>query len=323
MTDPTAPAAGGVYLDDADKTAINHFLLTLVGNITKEIPPVLWHYTTADGLIGILKDKKIRAGHISGMNDAYEFRYSIGSLMQATDFRLKQENGLPEEIRAMLHRLRDGLTNVPLEKIPPVFVSCFSSTVDQASQWGEYGDRGKGYALAFRANDLFQIASEQNIFAIRCVYDDREIAMIMAAIVLTAERVFTEVRKKRQDVELPKLIEDFLQFYVWNLSYLAPVFKHKSFAPEAEWRYTLRLPDYDYSRMTFVAKRSELRPYIEFDFVRKAVPTTGLVPLAQVLIGPARSEIDSELAVIAVKALLAKYGHKDIPVTLSVSGYRG
>ncbi len=313
---------GGIYLDDEDRKAVNQFLLKLVGRITKQIPPTLWHYTTADGLIGILKDKKLRAGHIAGMNDAYEFRYSVGSLAQQTNHRLVKAPGLPDDIRAMLEHLRDGL-KIPLSDIPPVFVSCFSSTVDQTNHWGEYGDRGKGYALAFRAHDIFQIAAEQNIFATRCVYDDEEIATIMAAIVLTAEQVFAVVREKRPDIELSVLIKDFLQFYVWNLAFLAPIFKSRSFAQETEWRYTLRLPDQSYSKMTFAAKRSEIRPYIEFDFVRKTPPTTGHIPLAEVVIGPARSEIDMELAVMAVKGLLAQHGFNETPVGPSRSGYRG
>jgi len=204
---------GGRHLDHIDKKAINDFCLALTNKITAAIPPRLWHYTTAEGFIGVLTSKKLRANHITAMNDAYEYRYSIGSLAQATDFRLQHNHEIPAEARSMLQRMRDALAGVTLADIPPVFVSCFTAEVDQANHWGEYGDRGKGYALGFNTTELVKIAAEQDIFILPCVYQDKDVAEVMVACVVEAERIFMIVRGKRLNVPLTELINDFLQFY--------------------------------------------------------------------------------------------------------------
>jgi len=75
--------------------------------------------------------------------------------------------------------------------------------------------------------------------------------------------------------------------------------------------------------MTFVAKRSEIRPYIEFDLVRKTSSLPARLPLVDVVIGPAGFDLDRDLAVIAAKAMLMQFGYTTIDPRCSVSPYRG
>jgi hypothetical protein len=314
---------GGTFLDQADRQDVNSFLLSITRQITQRVPGLFWHYTTAEGFLGIVASKKLRASHITAMNDAYEYRYGANSLAQAISFRLNGQSGISADSRSMLECMHRSLSSVTLPNVPPVFVSCFTSDVDQTNHWGEYGDRGKGYALGFRAPDAVQIANEQQIFLLPCVYDDRTVAGIMKSAVANAESVFAQVRRKNANTPITELIDDFLEFYFWNLAFLAPAFKSPTFAHESEWRYTMHLPVGDLSRLTFVAKKSEIRPYIDFDFVTKTPPTTGLTPLHTVVIGPARYDIDQELALLSVRALLDKCGYGRVQVQRSRSPYRG
>lgn len=313
--------AGAKYLVGPDKAAINDFMTALVERMTGEIPPVLWHYTTAEGLLGILDSKKIRASHISTMNDVYEYRYSVGSLVQAAEHRLKLD--IDDVSRSMLGHLCAELKDLRIDRVPPVFVSCFTSNVDWTNHWGEYGDRGRGYALGFSTPELFQVAALQAVFFQRCVYDNKTVAALMAEIVLTAERIFKGVQARNSGVAIGELANDFLQFYTWNLGFVAPAFKGPTFAHEAEWRATLQLPEYDYSRMTFVARKSEIRPYIELDLVRDKQKSWPQTPLLEVVIGPARHEVDKEIALISVRAFLDKLGYNATKVSHSRSSYRG
>ena len=46
----------------------------------RQISGLLWHYTSGQALIDILKDKSLWATHISCLNDSSEFRHALGKL---------------------------------------------------------------------------------------------------------------------------------------------------------------------------------------------------------------------------------------------------
>jgi hypothetical protein len=61
------------YITDADRAEYRRFCLSHLR--TYDRPPVkVWHYTTAEGMIGILQGGQIFATHISCVNDNSEHR---------------------------------------------------------------------------------------------------------------------------------------------------------------------------------------------------------------------------------------------------------
>ena len=53
---------------------------------------ILYHYTGQDGLLGVLKEKKLRVSSVLHLNDAAEFSYTIGLAKQHLAFRLRKES---------------------------------------------------------------------------------------------------------------------------------------------------------------------------------------------------------------------------------------
>jgi hypothetical protein len=62
--------------------------LTKVRTIDLVRPKSLFHYTTAEGLYGILNSKRLWASHIFYLNDAMEFKYAVKLLKDEARARL-------------------------------------------------------------------------------------------------------------------------------------------------------------------------------------------------------------------------------------------
>jgi len=97
----------------------------------------VFHYTSAHGLLGIVKYGQVWASEASSLNDLAEVRQgweTISRLLKGFD---------ESEGRQLLALLAKD----PLKASHEVFVLSASTAGDDANQWRLYADAGKGYAL--------------------------------------------------------------------------------------------------------------------------------------------------------------------------------
>ena len=111
-----------------------------MGNV-KEIlrrtpPPILYHYTTQQGLLGIISDKEIWASHTQYLNDVREFRHAL-DLVKEEISAMKSEAATNELSRKCLTAMEESVLS-GLESIN-VCVCSFSERGDVLSQWRAYG----------------------------------------------------------------------------------------------------------------------------------------------------------------------------------------
>ena len=133
-------------------------------------PNIIWHYTTADGLLGILKNQELFMSHILCMNDTEEFQHGISHIIQAVGIRGRSS------VSASASKFHEALTPSLCEylvvpNVPDIFVSCFSGETDTLTHWLEYGRNGVGYAVGFDTARLKEISASHCAF-LPCVYDD-------------------------------------------------------------------------------------------------------------------------------------------------------
>jgi hypothetical protein len=64
-------------------------------------PPVLYHYTTQQGILGIIRDKEIWASHTQYLNDVREFRHALD---------VREE--LPAMIKAQKEAMFSGMEGI-------------------------------------------------------------------------------------------------------------------------------------------------------------------------------------------------------------------
>ena len=122
------------------------------------VPPVLYHYTNASGLKGILETGSLWATDAEFLNDAQELQFGRSELCHA--LRAHAESlyssdrpeyfGSPEYSRATIvqsavHYLETGNVNEPITG-ERMYVACFCTDDDLLSQW-----RGTPVAQAMRS----------------------------------------------------------------------------------------------------------------------------------------------------------------------------
>lgn len=146
---------------------------------------MLYHYTTAVGLKGIVEDGAIRASDAEFLNDAMELQLGrdelYGSLMTEAE-RIAPEadlslRGGAEHSRATVMRsaashLRPGGMFLS-KQAHSAYVACFCEVGDLLSQWRGYAE-GAGYAIGFRQSALQAI--DPTPTTMRVIGQDGEIA---------------------------------------------------------------------------------------------------------------------------------------------------
>lgn len=280
-----------------------------------KVPDVLYHYTSAAGLIGILESGKIWTTKIQYLNDnselqlAYEHIRKMLRLQQREHVktRTEQENKkiLPdkvptnktqpqqrtllytrteEEIDKMLVALDDSATT-------NVSVASFSEVGDQLSQWRGYCEIGKGYSIGFSGPKLRQVLKEKGYALARCVYDTRtHIQMVMELI------NDYPLRTKIEKAGMPLPTSTFGIDFSIECLFLAPLIKSESFQEEKEWR--LITPPLNYPDAKYRPGNHSLIPYWDVDI---DIANT----LKSIIIGPTP---EPGLSASAVRGLLIQKG---------------
>src|SRR6185312_14332716 len=120
----------------------------------RRAPPagLLFHYTTADGLKGIVEEDELWATSAYFLNDSAEITYGYGLLKEVLEGWIaanpKAENSLCLGLaRDLQHSFGQNLLNRDI--VDPIYLSCFCEQDNLLSQWRTYGQAG-GYSLGFK-----------------------------------------------------------------------------------------------------------------------------------------------------------------------------
>lgn len=133
--------------------------------LVTSLAALLYHYTTAEGLLGIVGSNTLLATDAEFLNDAQEMQFGRATVHEALLARAAALDPRPnpmldtsEASRAMVIRsaadhLVSPVGGATEPKWYAVYVACFCEDGDLLSQWRGYG-KGGGYALGFDAEVL-------------------------------------------------------------------------------------------------------------------------------------------------------------------------
>jgi len=210
------------------------------------IPQTIYHYTTQEGLLGILNEKALWATKIHYLNDASELteplRIATGALNQYLSVLQKDDKkrdiilGLVDEIR-----VSEGQN---------IHVASFCTEGDLLSQWRAYGSFGSAYSIGFNFERLQQHISTYPFELRRCEYykQSKYQKYIEKYINTVVEKSFSEGSSP----------EDFIE----NLVNIVATMKLMCFKEEAEWRIISPRPIHSTDeRYNFRASDSIIIPY--------------------------------------------------------------
>jgi hypothetical protein len=247
----------------------------------------LYHYTTASGLLGILRDRRIWMTDIEFMNDAAELAYArpvvLDSLRARADEIAPPDEDSADGMRAATLRNAAGELE-PSSQNYHVYATCFCEKGDLLSQWRAYGGDG-GYAIGFRTEWLLDVsASQDSIHFAKVTYglDDARPRL---------DAMLNEVA--RPVAGFPGATGNF-RLMEFVLPTVAAI-KDPTFAEEQEWR--LLSTGSGVGGLRFRSGSVGLVPYVEVGFPDNAV--------AQVIVGPGQH---SQVRISGVRQLLESHG---------------
>jgi hypothetical protein len=142
-------AASGIPQDDRVEAIIRR-QMDLLPSSEGPNQPILFHYTTQAGLLGILGSGALWATHNGFLNDVSERTHAAKMVWGETQRYLetRASPALVDEISILWKEARDPrFTN-------KVFLTSFCENGDLLSQWRGYGTGQQAYSVGFDSGDL-------------------------------------------------------------------------------------------------------------------------------------------------------------------------
>lgn len=309
----------------ADETGRRILLDWLAGHVNRDLdvsPQVLWHYTTAAGMVGIVRAQSLWATEVNYLNDASEARHG-------TDLFLKTlaEHDLTR-VSAVTGRFIEGLVDEQkrpirsfLDERLSIFVTCFCEDGDLLSQWRGYGgvDRAGGYALGFvppgAAPAWAQSAhGGQRVDLRRVLYDPKEQRAECEAIIGPLVQLLDT---DPSDIEVQN---SFARNLMDALGEVITWCKHEAFSEEREWRaiYNRHTEDAGLP-LAFRTSDGVVVPYVELALLRGVGEYADRLPIEHVNCGPSP---EAELKRAGAERFLWESGYGSVDVQASVAPLR-
>lgn len=261
----------------------------------------LVHYTSAEGLLGILKSNKLRFTEASCLNDELEGNIIFDILKEL----------LPQYETEFKDKVNQKIEHPSFKDSFKCFIFSLSTETDSLSLWNYYVKNPSmmGYNLQFNNKILSKGVKDYcsnnldniNSICYPVIYDKRAQKLFLELIV---QNCYNQWKKEKSDAVIKVLLG-----YIYALRFL---FKHKAFFQEQEIRFViymsneffineLKAKDNDSEVIKIQARHDLIVPFIEVPFDKIALEAIGVSPL-----------IKNKAAVESINLLLGKYGYENV-----------
>ena len=198
---------------------------------------LLWHYTTPEGLTGIIESNSLWATDVFYLNDSAEFIHGIDIARKI----IKQKiSSLVGDEKKRSERFDTDLSFIGPNHKRPVYVCSLSKTKDELSQWRAYC-RGGGFSIGFPRQGLIEAIQGQHFELKECVYDASEQQKIINHLI--DSHVMPYIQNPKQFSKIPctpdmvsSIVCGGSNKFIWELYSTCSTLKHPSFKREEEWR---------------------------------------------------------------------------------------
>jgi len=301
----------------------------------------IYHYTTPQGLLGILESHTIWASEAAGLNDLDEVRNGWDEIE-----RYLEQNDPGGDFGWVLHESVRA-ANDPSQS---VFVACASSRPDDAGQWDRYASGGLGYALEFDTSVAFGVkarSAEPPDWADKFIAESSYLRTSWDYAIYGREElhqhldlmwtsISTRLKRAQDDPTTAfhkDLRVDSFEAAKSTLAWLSPYgfehlayrYKSSGFESEQEVRCTLRIRGAE-SAVSHRVSPYGITGYVELSGLPNERQFDNIVwedtdvyknlrlPLQKVILGP---KIDWRTGKTAVERLLRSTGYDNVEVTRS------
>ena len=233
------------------------------------------HYTTQEGLMGIIDSEKIWATNIKFLNDEQECQHALDLIKAIVPTsKIKEVHRHHEVFKQFSSELESGLDLIDDYLAQHIFTFSFSQETDLLSQWRGYCSENNGFCLVFNIDEIFeQIKSEfekkeeyehDNVYLKTCIYEkedkEKEIKEVL-------NKYWPKYLSVSEETDKRSIIDESLN----EIKLLASYFKNTAFSEENEKRIVVMLNYAADSNLKFRWGRFSLIPYIELPVSRGCI----------------------------------------------------
>ncbi len=263
---------------------------------------IIYHYTTASGLLGILDTRTIWCTHVSYLNDTLEYKHGV-YVYQRTLQSIVDDDELSSDVRSTAktalevlvgHTSIDALLDDPRR----FYVASFSARDDDLSQWRAYGGSGPRFAIGFCAEELRKLHRMSGMRLEPVRYDSNKEMVTLRAQVLSRlqdllHRGPTQLGTESDARAIP--LGHLFALSQDSIASLSPLVKHDAFVAEAEYRLFSSpndLMSQPPPTPKFRSGKSYLIPYLALDL--SALDR----PVVSITVGPTAHPAEAKAAVV-------------------------
>jgi hypothetical protein len=223
---------------------------------TSKMPKIVYHYTSVQGLYGIVMNGAIWANDYRFLNDADEIEHVFTQLPPELDHN---------------NSLYDVYSLVFGE--PNYLIASFSERDDDLSMWGRY-TKDEGLSLGFSRDTLMYSKAKEDKFQKptigKCIYNSDDKIEIVSKLV-------SSIGSDNTDSLLNALIT------------IAPFFKNESFANENEWRLVFEHKPSatdEYGKPLYRISQGKIIPYMQVLIGEKTDGSLRLNRFEEIVLSP-------------------------------------
>lgn len=238
---------------------IQDITATLYADIPEER---LYHYTSFNGLLGIVTSGALWASDIRYMNDSAELRHTADLIRSEVSRRIRNGHPMPDLLNQFLDWVTHRITNGHM-----LFAASFRSNGNLLSQWRGYSKHGKGVSLGFDPDYIMQCAEKQSFQIGRCIYSHEQQEQLISKVLDSVEVLSEEydINHTSTHTSYNPTYRSIFERMESDLLRIAAILKHPSFQEEEEWRIVSPvITSYVEEPVLFREGTSMLVPYIEF-----------------------------------------------------------
>jgi hypothetical protein len=253
---------------------------------------ILYHYTTLNGLKGILENRAIWLSHVSQLNDPMEIQYGKRVITDLINDKMKDENNA--NLRSFYHTLQVQVGTFGDIMHHP-FIFCFCENGDLLSQWREYSDRDGGYNFGIELSEKTKISLQSDSFKNgriphlrKIIYNkDEQLNIINRYLDMIIDCVSSIISKGNLKPGLADMSHFASVMAMQAVNVLLDVlmtFKHPAFEEEKEWRLIyITSSSFQPENLHF---RDDLIPYHILNLYDSLEDGTLIFPIKSINYGP-------------------------------------
>jgi len=260
----------------------------------------LYHYTSFNGLLGIIKSQSLWASDIQFFNDSAEMQHTKNLLNNEISQCLKQG----EHDSKLLNQFRDWISH-RITNGNMLFVVSLTANGNLLSQWRGYCPIGKGVSVGFNPTIISLCANRQSFLIGKCIYNNAVQNKIIKNIIKNVKKLANERGENTNPSKRhpSQSFHDIFEEIEDDLLRVAAILKHPSFKEEEEWRVVSPvITNYVKSPILYREGISMLIPYLEFSLISDNDLTMNI---QHVILGPTPN---NKLSITSLSRFLSKNG---------------